>query len=174
MVLRPLIIASACVLVLTLSGCGDGATPGLSAAKRFDGFKLYYLGKSFHGLRLTDVSRGPGRRAWSFIYGSCNPGDGEQPGCAPPLEVQDWSACERHLALHRGRELKPSEFRGAKAIGHHEIYTGRTTVVIFGGSDQAARALRPVGSKTARPRLKPPVDGALQGRLPCQHDRGGG
>jgi hypothetical protein len=37
----------------------------------------------------------------TFIYGTCDPSGGEG-GCAPPLEVQVWSACARNPSMYGG------------------------------------------------------------------------
>lgn len=172
--LRSAAIASVLALSVTLAACGgdNGVDPAEAQAK--SKFRLYYLGDSFHGLPLTDVTSGPGgapgRRTWSFIYGDCDPGGGDG-GCAVPLEVQNWGVCERHPALYPGQTPKPFSFRGAKAghINGFSIYTGRTTVVIFGRlAEQAAKSLRVVGSREVSQRLPAPVKGALNGSLSCQ------
>lgn len=175
--LRPAALASVLALSVTLSACGGGNGVDPTDAQAAAKFRLYYLGDSFHGLPLTDVTRGPGRRTWSFIYGSCDPGSGspDEGGCAVPLEVQNWSICDRYRALYPGHTPKPFSFRGAKAghINGFTIYTGRTTLVIFGRlNQQAARSLRAVGSSEVSQRLPAPVAGALNGSLPCQSKKG--
>ncbi len=53
-----------------------------------------------------------------------------------------------------------------------EIFTGRTTVVIFGNgrsvTQAAARQLRNIHQDRAPSRLPPPVPGSLDEKLPCQ------
>lgn len=126
-------------------------------------------------------ARQQGRRAiyWTFIYGDCTPPPSEG-GCAPPLEVQVWSACVRSFGSIK-RHLY--EFRGAKATGGGgryevspmEIFTGRTTIVVFGNEKPlikaAARELREVHRAQAVSRLLPPAQGSLTGKLPCQRKR---
>jgi hypothetical protein len=180
--LRPAAIASVLVLSVTLSACGGANGGGATGVDPSDAqasakFRLYYLGGSFHGLPLTDVTPGPGHHTWSFIYGDCDPGGGffDEGGCAAPLEVQNWSACERHLARYSGHTPKPFSFRGAKAanISGFNIYTGRTTLVIYGRlREQAAKSLQAVGSDEVSQRLPAPVPGALNGSLPCQSRQG--
>ena len=163
---------------MVLSSCGGkDETLDLQSANDFHGFSLYYAGSAFHGLPLTDVLSEPGRsgraRTWSFIYGSCDPGGGffDEGGCAPPLEVQNWSICERYPALYGKDRPRLRPFRGARlASSPPEIYTGRTTVVVFGEQRAGVlRALRPVGSTAASNQFPPPAPGTLNGRLPCQH-----
>lgn len=131
-------------------------------------------------------ARQQGRRRiyWSFIYGDCTPPPSEG-GCAPPLEVQVWSACVRSVSPVKVRKHRLYEFRGAKATGGGdgpyevspmEIFTGRTTIIVFGGDRSliktAARALREVHQTQAAPRLSPPARGSLQHKLPCQRKPG--
>lgn len=168
---------------LLVSGCGGdedggGDGPALSEVENFDAYPLYYAGDEIAGNELDDITGADGRqRNVSFFYGTCDPAaDGPlgEGGCAPPAEIQVSSICDRHPALYGGgAEL--FDLRGAKASmsgGGLEIFTGRTTVVIFGERElmrPAIRQLRPVGQDTPASRLPPPVPGALRGGLPCQH-----
>jgi hypothetical protein len=175
--LRRLLLLAVVAAALLVSSCegGDGS-PDVQAAEDFGTYRLYYLGSSFHGLPLTDVVRGSGRgphRSWSFIYGTCDPGPDE--GCAPQLEVQNSSICVRYRALYeKGQRPNLAPFRGAllgrgSAGDGAEVYTGRTTIVVFGKDrTDALQALRPVGSGTVSKRLPPPAKGTLGGKLPCQ------
>jgi hypothetical protein len=166
-----LAVLAAAFLVTSCEG-GDGS-PDLQGAEKFDTYRLYYLGKSLRGLQLSDIVRGSGRgphRSWSFIYGTCDPDPDE--GCAPPLEVQNASACVRYPALLGVQRSELAPFRGAvRANEGVEIYTGRTTVVIFGRDrSDALRALRPVGSSGTVKRFPPPARGTIErGKLPCSH-----
>lgn len=84
-------------------------------------------------------------------------------------------------SVSRNRHLY--EFRGAKATGGGgryeispmEIFTGRTTVIVFGDEKSliktAARELREVHEAQAAPRLLSPAPGSLKGELPCQRKR---
>jgi hypothetical protein len=107
-----------------------------------------------------------------FAYGDCAAGAGEEGGCSPPLEIQNWPACGRNAALF-GMPLPLSvHIRGAPArhFGDRvEIWTGTTDVVIFG--KHAARVAEALES--VRPgagpgdRLPPPAPGAIEGKLHC-------
>lgn len=159
-------------------------------------FRLYSLGASFEGLPLTKVLRqceNPGLDASlgidargnsvSYIYGDCEPPLGEG-GCAPPLEVQVWPACERSLADY-DIELPPpvTELRGAPMVeigDRVEVYSD-STVVLFSPDVAVARraavALQPVRvdstPATLPPeieklsQLPPPADGSVSGELRC-------
>ena len=72
-------------------------------------FTRYFLGQDFESLPLTDTSYSCHRPTppsdgiaredlVSFIYGDCTPGD--EGGCAPPLEIQTWPACDRWYAQY--------------------------------------------------------------------------
>lgn len=159
-------------------------------AKSFDAYPIYYSGEEVAGLPLERVS-GPrsnlkkadrmGERAvgWSFTYGDCTPPSGSDGGCAPPLQIQNWSTCFRSFgSIDRPRNRQLYDFRGAKATGGGgggspmEIFTGRTTVVIFANersvAEAAARQLRNVHQDRPPSRLPPPVAGSLGEKLPCQ------
>ena len=71
----------------------------------------------------------------SFVYGDCTADD--DMGCAPPLEIQVWPACRRHLALYGSSPLGPTvertTVRGVPAAvvdggTRLELQTGRSTV----------------------------------------------
>ena len=159
-----------------LSGCGS-TTPaaGLNQARSSNGYPLYYLGTSFHGLPLTSAGLGPGsgtgrQRAWSFIYGSCTASSDQ--GCATPLEVQNWSICSRFPAIYPGPTPQTSTAHGAETLptgGGLDVYTGHTTVVIFGRDRGAAiRSLTRVSNGATPQKLPRPAPGSLEGKLHCQ------
>jgi hypothetical protein len=167
------------LLALLILGIGSGfrtstASPSarsidLGSARHFDAshrWHLYYSGDSFHRWPLTDVysDREFGHRVWSFFYGNDS------------LEIQNWNVCVRFLARYPDHP-RAFNFHGAKAVRIHsagtrfEVYTGRTTVVIFGPRPLARRAaarLRRVGRPHPPARLRSPVKGSLNGKLRCQ------
>ena len=130
------------IVVAALAIVGGAAASTPSESERL------FVGRAFEGLPLT--ASGPmGRDAFSFIYGDCIPTPGEG-GCAPPLQVQDWSICRRHpLELDR-RPRRITTLRGVPMIDYGdmlEVLTGGTDVVLFGEprrSRRAVAALRPV------------------------------
>lgn len=172
--------------LIALAGCAEDA-PSLEEVKTFKGYPVYYAGEEVLGRPITGDLGGEGQvnpreRVWFFIYGDCeDPPEGEG-GCAP-FQIHNYSTCSRWasqltqapVGLNRRAALRP--FRGAKARyrrAEHsvEIFTGRTTITIGGGSDPklletALRQLREVHQ--AEPsRLPPPAPGSLSGKLPCQ------
>lgn len=177
------------VMLVVLGGCTQAlnrsADPSqlLERAKAFKRHRLYHLGPSFEGLPLTaapDARGGPasGNPAVDFIYGTCDPPGGlfeDRGGCAPPLSVQIWSACERHIASV-GLRYRQMRIRGVPAADVQgdtrlELQTGDITIVIFATAlDQARRAadaLRSLDGRVGpREHLPPPVKGALSGRPP--------
>jgi hypothetical protein len=116
------------------------------------------------------------------VYGTCKAtSDG---GCAPPLQIQTWPACERSAADYtmEGQRLQPTdvlEVRGAPARFYGddrlELSIRNVTVVVFGDSRDlvlsAAKALRttPGSPKRVDPgeAFPAPVLGAQDGTLHC-------
>jgi class 3 adenylate cyclase len=119
-------------------------------------------------------------------YGDCHAAPGQ--ACSPPLTVQSWPACERNLSLYDRYPGPPGAdpiqhtdltIRGVPAASFNdgewvEVYTGDTTVVIFGQTQQleeaAAQAL--VGTDNGTPvsaaaKLPDPQPGATAGQLSC-------
>jgi hypothetical protein len=167
----------------------------------FAGFPLYSLGTQFEELPLTAIvridqesrlkARGgfgiPDNRPnhMNFIYGTCD-ATGHEGGCAPPLTVQIWPACDRTLQdyyynVRGGGPSRPYQrvtVRGVPAASFSdmlEIYSGRVTIVIFGGTGalraRAAASLTSAntlaGNASAGDPLPPPVPGAMEGKLKC-------
>jgi hypothetical protein len=154
-------------------------------------YEVYWLGRSFEGLKLTGTFRrlekpGPGEKFGAdfttYLYGTCKP-RGSDGGCALPLEIQSWAACKRNLSVYSvtpdGRPLphKRTTIRGVPAAIFEdglrlEVYTGKTTVVLFGYSGpqlrRAANVMRSVSGKVGPgDPLPPPAPGALTGGLSC-------
>lgn len=135
----------------------------LAAARSFTDFRLYFAGDSFEGLPLVAVERHPAQVG--FLYGTCSipvDGDGARGGCAPPLAVQVWPACERDSSPYPFAPDERLRIRGLPAAfyeGHRrlEVSTHGVTVVLFGTGRErllrAAAALRPLNRSVdlARP-----------------------
>jgi hypothetical protein len=93
----------------------------------------------------------------SVMYGGCELNDSDDTrSCALPLEIQTWRGCNRTLSdIDYGPgipvEYEPLSIGGATAVvfpdGRIEIYTGSSTIVVFGDSpDRASRAARLMSS----------------------------
>lgn len=170
-----------------------GGNFSLEQARAFEDFPLYAPGEAYGELPLTAVERrfdrsddAPPVRAnyVDFIYGSCQPTP--DAGCAPPLSVQVWAACERNplgydpLAGQDG----PIEVRGAPAYFYEdgrrlELSTGASTVVIFAADRAsalaAAAALRGVNNAVAPANDLPAptysrADGGIVSVVPCPYE----
>lgn len=159
-------------------------------------FRLFSLGEEFEGHRLTAVLRecGPVHpdemdgMSWrgnsvSYIYGECDPPDGEG-GCAAPVEVQVWPSCERNHGDYGRNRPRLETRRGvstARVDRGTEIYA-ESTVVIFAAdrrlADRAVAAVQP-SPRGAIPnalppeiqpaaRLPRPSSGALEARMSCR------
>src|SRR5215211_5361770 len=131
-------------LVGLLASCGGANDSGpradparvVAKARSFERYRLYFSGRSFGSLPLTDVSGQETRTGpVTFIYGACKAKSEE--GCAPPVEIQTWSICRRHYrTISRSRRGPVVRVRGVPAAqyredGRLEIYTGHATVVLF-------------------------------------------
>jgi hypothetical protein len=154
-------------------------------------YTVYWVGKAFDGLTLSgrirrleppDPGETFGADFYSYLYGSCT-SDSIDGACPLPLEIQSWAACKRNLSVYTeapdGRPV-PHEnlkIRGVPAALFEEgtrleIYTGTTTVVIFGSDldrmNRAAVAMFSVdGRIKPKQTLPAPAPGALQGKLKC-------
>lgn len=168
-------------------------------------FPTYFVGKKYRGLFLTAVIRrcdtpraNETARAnyVSYIYGDCDPS--RQPtdggvidtGCAPPLEIQSYPACERSYGdysfvdLSSAEELEtvqgvPAAYFASGARG--ELYTRGATVVVFGNADEDVQNVlrevraRPISlapgenldSDAGAEEPMPATPEALSGKLSC-------
>jgi hypothetical protein len=149
----------------------------------FDAFQLFWLGEEFEDLPLTDVTgSAEGTRPVSFLYGGCYVPIGQEGGCALPVEIQIWPACERNLSLYPIAEqvddlseIPLDDVRGAPAFtvpeGHVDIYTSDVTIVVFGDAqylDGVFSELRSVdGEIDPNQSLPTPIEGHLEGKAPC-------
>lgn len=159
----------------------------LRDARGFSRYPLYFAGTAFEGLPLTaiDAQRGWARNGEPtgvdevmFAYGTCTvPAEVDGGGCAVPLTVQVWSACERYQGLYGFPADEELTIRGTDAAFYEnfkrlEVYTGRVTVVLFGtGRDQllgAAGALHGVNNPVTTGDALPARAGrATRGNVAC-------
>jgi hypothetical protein len=153
----------------------------VDAAREFREYRVFWLGERFRSHDLTHASRGErkDRAYFEFIYGDCDPGPDS--GCAPPYQVQVYSACSRNLASYGGprpERRKPIrgaavyEFSDGPSFDMLEVYTGRTTVVVFAPTAAKARRvvrhLEGINVDVGRDDpLGPPARGAVQGKVRC-------
>jgi hypothetical protein len=196
---RILILASlGLIAALAFGAVAAARIPDLTAPEAFKTFPVYWPGPHVKGLPLESLNgeTRPGHlkdNGFTFSYGSCELAGTDHPSCAPPLQIQVSSTCSRWAgALHKkGSDL--FNYRGAKAYwfpglptkeglvetGPLEIFTGRTTVVIFTGLSPsptspkelafaAARQLRTFDESKPPAKLPGPAAGSLWGKLPCQ------
>jgi hypothetical protein len=118
----------------------------------FRQFPLYSAGEQFRDLPLNAIVRVAGPKVpgevvrsdhVTFMYGSCEAIDGA--GCAVPLQVQVWDACERNRGSY---ELGPPnappgiqpdadlQIRGVPAAFFEgftrlELYSAQSTIVLY-------------------------------------------
>lgn len=132
----------------------------------------------------------------SYIYGECEYREAGDTGCAPPLEVQTWPACQRSLADYSfagesmpHKKLPPQD--SAEVVEFEfeeetrfEVYTKSSTIVVF--AQDPALARKAIGLLRSQEKGKPPVTnpaalgrgvpeklgppsrGAMEGALPCE------
>ena len=186
----------AALAALVLTGAGSGSVREqkpeqqagpvgrftLDDARAFDDYALFFAGDRVESQPLAAVLRRSDTAEFvSFVYGDCVTAD--DLGCAPPIEIQIWPACRRHLALYGlsglGSTLERTTVRGVPAAvlddgTRLELQSGRSTIVVFADSRvRAARvagALRRLDATDSAPRnqpLLPPAAGALEGTLAC-------
>lgn len=183
-------VAAAALGLLVFAGTGAGSAKDgvrvpagrltLDEARAFDEYPLLFAGDRVDGHSLAAVVRRSDTAEFvSFIYGDCTPVDGM--GCAPPIEIQVWPACRRHLALYEssaaGVGVERTAVRGVPAAvlddgTRLELQSGRVTIVVF--AETRARLGRIAGNlRSLDPgverggALPPPVRGALEGALEC-------
>lgn len=184
-------------------------TPGIGrACSEARGYAYYSLGASFEGLKLTTSGRqceppppkvraadgtlvymSPSRQnTVAFIYGTCQPPPGTDGGCAPPLSISSYPACEQPRSLYKryrggGTPVPFQETRvrgipaamfdaGPRGGGFRlEMYAGDARVVIAGNDvgmvkraadRMVAPSSSPGGATSARTELPTPIPGAAE------------
>jgi hypothetical protein len=169
--------------VLAGSGCSGDRKQDLDPAQRFDAFPLYWVGERFEKLDLKTIDGLDGVTEFvTFIYGDCKLSGGDEPSCAPPLEIQVAPLCSDVDAAARTQTARRTLIRGApvgRALdGAPVLLTRRAAVKVYRGqgSDpgiptRALRALRsinevePVIDSTGG--IPPPARGILEGTQAC-------
>ena len=172
----------ALVAALAVSGCfGGGTNSEQAAARKFDGFPLYWVGERFEkwDLAAVDGLDGPGEFV-TFVYGTCKP-SGDEPSCVPPLEIQVFPLCWHLEAVARAPVWKRRRVRGAP-VGASDsapvLFTRGAQVKVYRGegSDpglplRALHALRSINRVEpvvgASAPLPSPPPGVLEGTRAC-------
>lgn len=168
-------------------------------------FEIFAAGPAVAGLPLDTTVRRCDATApadekpanyLTYVYGDCQTPPRDESGCAPPLEIQTWPACQRNKAGYSfdGKPLPARELprRGGAAVvefnpggeSRLEVYTKSSTIVIFAERPELAQKAvelldpqetgKPPATEAADLRgtppkgLAPPTDGATEGRLQCQ------
>jgi hypothetical protein len=166
-------------------------------------FEIFSAGPSVADVPLNTVTRRcggttpidePPANFVNYIYGDCEIAEGAT-GCAPPLQIQTWPACQRALSDYtfegkpmpyrrlpsrRGAEVVEIQFEYGPRI---EVYTKTSTIVIFAKDPLAEKAVALLQSQengnppatqadelkgAPEQNLEPPTDGATEGELQCQ------
>jgi len=164
--LRPLLVAL--VFAAFSSGCdrgsditvprGEAVEENLARA-RASPRPLYYAGRSFSGLALTQVDV-RGHTAY-FAYGTCVIPARTEGGCAVPVQIQMFPFNASQWRRAAGCERRPS-LLGVPAARHDGLvlFTGRTVVKIYARSPaedrRVALSLRRVSDDKPVERLPRP------------------
>jgi hypothetical protein len=166
---------------------GHEALPCTGAEKPIN-FEIFSVGPSIAGVPLTDFKRRcggttpadePPANFTNYFYGDCEI-EGSATGCAPPLEIQTWPACQRSLGDY-SYEGKPIPYRELSKLGDAEVaeiefmfeprievYTGSSTIVIF--AENPALARKALGQLRSQEVGSPPATTANELRGPPDHD----
>lgn len=117
-------------VLVGLCACLLGASAAVPAgAAVSDPTDLYWLGPYFAGMRLTSTP--DEHRYTTFTYGDCELPEGEG-GCAPPVEIQNWSSCARNpLRI----SFPPSQILPLRGGGIVSVYEGSQVEVATGDRD---------------------------------------
>jgi hypothetical protein len=154
-VLRAAIIVAG--LALAGGACGGDDDP-LGDRAQFRAFPLYYVGDSFAGHRLHGERSDDGsdENSVNFIYGDCEPPEGEG-GCPLPVQIENQRGCQpgsRPTRLLRIRGAPAAVFGVDDTL---EIYTDGVTVRIHAEAGGELAPLRRVADalRSMDGRVKP-------------------
>ena len=173
------------LLILVATGCAANRSDvDLDKARQFDRFPLYWVGERFEKWDLTTID-GLDYPSYfvTFVYGNCEPRDGEQPSCSPPLQIQLSPLCQHLDVVSESPIWKRRRVRGAplgqNPDGAPVLLSRAAQVKVYRGkgSDpgvplRALRALRSIND--VRPLISPtgripaPMSGVLDGRQKCR------
>lgn len=176
----PRTLAVALAAALVAASCG-GSNADVDAAKDFDAYPLLWAGEEFEGLPVTHVDvDGPGEFA-TIIYGTCEPSDGNEPSCTPPLQLQIQPLCTHLADVARAPIWKRRAIRGAPVgtIDSAPVLFSRGVQVkaYRGEGSDPGLAWRALVALRSANDVGPPVDptgpipapapGILEGIRPC-------
>jgi hypothetical protein len=139
------------LLLLTLAVSAGAASPD----------RPLWLGERFEELPFDQRDPGEigGSDVVSFFYGDPGPEGG-----AWPIEVQNWSVCDRNPLELDVLPTRISRLRGAIVLrygGDHEVLSARTNAVLFGvGRDRIEAAVAALRPDTGPPALGAPLPAA--------------
>lgn len=138
----------------------------------------YYLGETYRGLEISDVSIDS--HFVSVSYGTCEITSGEEGGCLPPYQVVTEAFANEGWTIAAGCS-RLRDIRGVPAVswgGGTQLIFGTTLVKVFpagdSGASAAAAQVRPIGGSLVA-RLHRPnsatlaVIGKACGDRPGQH-----
>jgi len=176
------LLGLALLTILVGSGCGGAAERDIDAARRFDAFPLYWVGKRFESLELNRILGLDGTTKFvTFIYGDCKPHGSDEPSCTPPLQIQVFPLCAHLDVVASAPIWKRRSIRGAPvgAIDSAPVlFTSGAQVKVYRGEGTVAglptRALRALRSiNQVQPVIAPsgnipaPAPGVLEGTRSC-------
>jgi hypothetical protein len=171
----------AVTLAFAFAACGGDDQADLAAAREFDGFSLLWVGERFEDWHLEHVEvPGPGGFA-TLIYGDCKPQGGDEPSCAPPLQLQIQPLCTHLAEVTRAPIWQRRSIRGAPVgtIDSAPVLLTETVQVkaYRGEGSDAELAWRALGALrslngvepviAAGDPIPPPSAGVLEGTRPC-------
>lgn len=181
---------------------GETVKLSLDSVRAFPLYPVFAASDSPLGLELGDVwffqsppepgAEQRGAKTWhnavAITYGTCD--FGEDGGCAKPVQVHSWPACDRYLSLwDTGEEpgsvsgsLKRFALGDALGVivdaGQVAVFSGDSTIDVWAPTtDDAiriARSLQPLNglarAMVSEDGLPAPAPGALEGKSECSHD----
>ena len=157
------------------------AGQGLSGARQFESFRVYFPGKGVLGLELHSIEIfGEGRKAEVMaFYGEC---EQRAAAKAAPIRLKSGrpSICRTYPDIY----FSPPKLRRLNGAWGgwfwtariFDVYTGRSATSIFGVAEnraiKVARELRNVRRSQRRDRLRDVKPKLLEGQGRCQHGPG--